>query len=232
MAFFLLKRSIAASSLGTRDKKGMSLVFPLLLSSWFLSVYYLARVGFFNAVPGPIPRIAYWLAVPLLLFAGLLRWNRKFETLISNAPLSLAALAQTVRVGGLVFLFLAARHQLPWLFAIPAAAGDFLVGITAPWVAFALGRGKQEDRGWLRFWNWAGLADFALAVGIGLFAAPVPFRVFHTDPSTQMLGSFPMALIPAFVVPLCAMLHWISLRNLSAQSPERLNRRVNRVTRS
>jgi Ca2+/Na+ antiporter len=190
-----------------------------ILGAWFLATLFFSWDGFFEPVPGGlIPVAVYWLVVPILLFAVLIKWNKEFRKWAESVPLSLAALAQAPRVWGLLFLELAFQRQLPWVFAFPAGLGDFLIGASSVWVALDYFRNQPGRKILLRLWNWLGLMDLGLASLLGLLAAPGPFRFFQTGPSTGMLGAFPWAVIPVFMVPLGLILHYLSLRRLRRES--------------
>jgi hypothetical protein len=120
--------------------------------------------------------------------------------------------AQSFRVVGAVFLILLATGDLPAVFALPAGLGDVAVGVAAPFVARRLAR----DPGWSGAvaFNWLGLLDLVVAVGVGFLAAPGPLQVIDVSPSTVPLTVLPLTLIPTVGVPLAAALHLLTLNRL------------------
>jgi hypothetical protein len=116
------------------------------------------------------------------------------------------------RLVGLIFLLLMAQGQMPALWALPAGIGDVLVGATAFWVAGQLAAPGGVKRALI--YNWFGLADLVVAVGLGIITSPGPTRVFHTTPTSELATDFPLVLVPAFLVPLAFTLHVISLWQL------------------
>jgi hypothetical protein len=62
--------------------------------------------------------------------------------------------------------------------------------------------------------NLFGLADLIVAVALGIMTSPGPGQVFHTVPTSELVTHFPLALVPAFLVPLAFMLHIVSLWQL------------------
>ena len=96
---------------------------------------------------------------------------------------------------GVLFLVEWQRGNLPAAFAIPGGVGDILVGISAPIVAFSLG--KSGALGWAAAltWNALGLADLVFAVSVGTLAGP-----------TFILNSY-LFIIPALLVPIAVILH-------------------------
>jgi hypothetical protein len=59
-----------------------------------------------------------------------------------------------------------------------------------------------------------GLADFAVAVSLGLMISPGPFQMIVPDGLSIGLDGYPNVLTPAFVVPSSILLHALSLRQL------------------
>lgn len=58
------------------------------------------------------------------------------------------------------------------------------------------------------------MADLIVAVGLGVMTSPGAGQVFKTVPTAELMGHFPMALVPAFLVPLAFVLHVTSLWQL------------------
>jgi hypothetical protein len=123
--------------------------------------------------------------------------------------LRVLTLAQTWRVGGIVFLILHQQGALPGVFAIPAGWGDFAIGITAPIVAWYWRRPFPSKT--FIVWNVLGIVDLVLAVTLGVLASRTPVGILAGDVTTRLMGQFPLSLIPTFFVPLLLILHLISL---------------------
>ena len=116
------------------------------------------------------------------------------------------------RLEGVVFLVLMVTGQMPALWALPAGVGDILVGAAAFPVASRLDSpgGVRRAIGF----NLFGLADLIVAVALGIMTSPGPAQVFHSVPTSELVTHFPLALVPAFLVPLAFMLHIVSLWQL------------------
>ena len=115
---------------------------------------------------------------------------------------------------GAVFLARWAAGQLPGEFALPAGAGDVLVGLLALPVAFYV---HSRARGSLTAgyaWNVLGIFDLALALTMGILTSPNPLQVFALDRPNTGVGTYPLVMIPAFAVPLSLILHGLSLWQL------------------
>jgi hypothetical protein len=193
-----------------------ALAFGGLLAGWWLLTLALALGDTFRADDdAQFPLIVFGVFAPILLGYSLLRTSATFRDLLAATPLHWLIGIQVYRSLGALFLWLYARYFLPGLFAIPAGIGDLLVGVTAPLVAYGCLAQKPWSHRAAVTWNLLGIADLALAVGLGFFSAPGPFRVFFTEPSTALMTVFPLVMIPTFAVPLSVLLHLFALRRLS-----------------
>jgi len=208
-----ITESVASES-GSGNSFMRSVVFAAL-ALWLGVVIILGSQQVFvgSADSPPLP-IFLGLAIPLaVFFAAYFGWSA-FRTFILNADLRFVTAIQAWRWGGLGFISLYANHVLPWLFAFPAGLGDMAIGVTAPWILLELVR-RPSFAGSQRYvrWNILGLVDFAVAVSTatlcsGLF--PGITRLvgnITTSPMTHL----PLVLVPAYMVPFFAMLHFTAL---------------------
>jgi hypothetical protein len=206
---FALYRGAGGTRAGHRSAARPAIVTALLLTGWLAITTTLAVSGLYATDPW----LGVGVVVPLAL--GLLGLRLRSVTAALSAPRAAAVLAavQTFRVVGTAFLVLLALNQLPPGFAVPAGTGDLLVGLLAPVVAYALARRPSRRALGIGF-NTLGLLDLAVAIPLGLLHAPGRLQLIFTDPTAGIMGLFPMALIPTFVVPLAIVLHVASLRLL------------------
>ncbi len=112
---------------------------------------------------------------------------------------------QTYRVAGLLFLYPFLYYRvIPASFALPAAIGDFLTGLLAPAVAWAVARRRPGAFVWAVAWNIFGLVD--------LIVAPTAAFLSHA----RVITIYPLALVPLFIgPPLGILTHVFSMRNLA-----------------
>ena len=89
-----------------------------------------------------------------------------------------------------------------------------LTGLFAVPAAIALAAGTAEGRKAAILWNIFGIADFAVAITLGLIIAPGPFQLIVPNGPSVGVDTFPNVLTPAFVVPGSILLHALSLRQL------------------
>ena len=183
------------------------------LTAWLVVVVLVAANGGFASATGGPPAVAYPLVLGVVGVLIAVRTIRPLRELVAQplAQRGLIAL-HSWRVGGGVFLVLAAMGSLPALFALPAGLGDIAIALAAPAVARDLtsAGGRRRATGWAVL----GLIDLVVAVTLGALSSPGPAQIFDTTPSTALLSEFPLALFPTFLVPLAMALHLLSLEQL------------------
>ncbi len=210
-----------AHALSTRPTISVRNLTVAILSAWFLLAVAGSLLGVFDSEPRPPLPLGLAAVIPIALFAGCYRTSVRFQEFVWSLDLRLLTLAQTWRVGGVVFLILNHEGALPGVFAIPAGYGDVLIGITAPIVAWYWRR-PFPSRTFIA-WNVLGSLDLVVAVLLGVLASRTPVGIFAGDVTTRLMGQFPLSLIPTFFVPLLLILHLIALSRvrtgLTEQSP-------------
>jgi hypothetical protein len=181
-----------------------------VLVGWLAVVVAASAAGAFAGTAQRPPTIGLAIFPPIIAGALVLRARRVRAALAAVPPHWLVGL-QTLRIVGGVFVILLAYDLLPPQFARPAGFGDLAVGVLAPVVAIGLARGRRWARPAALAWNALGLLDLAVALTMGVLSAPGPLRLFAGEPTTEILGRLPLALVPAYGVPLFVLLHLASL---------------------
>ncbi|HLC90324.1 MAG TPA: hypothetical protein VJI15_01005 [Candidatus Nanoarchaeia archaeon] len=219
-AILFLSSVLVVLFFATRDRKRTGITIAAILLMWFMLVVGLAQFNFFSLELLLAPNIFLGFIILFILLQ-----KAYASTTIKNVGkrISLPWLIaiQTYRVVGIVFLSMYSQGFLPGFFAFPAGFGDLLVGITAPFVAFFLWKKTSWSRKLARWWNYLGILDLVVAIGVGIFGYPLfqlflekPFQIVAMNPSTGIMASYPMVLIPLFIVPLGMILHLMGLREL------------------
>jgi len=129
-------------------------------------------------------------------------------------PASWLVALQLYRIFGSWALAAWLHGLLPGVFALPAGIGDVLTGLLAVPVAIAVASGAEQGRKAAIAWNVFGLADFAVAITLGMITSPGPFQLIVPAVPSIGAGAYPDVLTPAFVVPGSILLHALSLRQL------------------
>lgn len=168
---------------------------------------------------GMLPLITLGLAVVLpiaffLLWFGFSQRFRQFA--LSLNPMALT-IAETWRIGGITFVTLEVFHILPGVFAQPAGWGDFLIGVTAPFVALYWAR-PSHKKGFIA-WNIFGVLDLVNAVALGVLSSTA-VGALRPRVSTDAMTMLPLSLIPTFAVPLLLIVHFILIAQASGWQTE------------
>ncbi len=193
------------------DKKVKTIVSAVILL-WFVLTYILGAGEFYVRAPGALPLpIIVGVLTPVLLFLIAFWTVVPFRNFVMSMDLPLAAGIQAWRFAGLGFIALYAYGILPGLFAWSAGLGDMAIGITAPFVVFALRRQPAFAAGRLfQVWNLLGILDLVVAVSLGGLSSVLGYGISDVVTSFPM-AQLPLVLVPTFFVPLFLMLHIISL---------------------
>ena len=189
-----------------------------LLFGWLGVVGALGWGGLFVTAPDrPFPWLAVALTVPVFLGGLLLRRSPALAGILAAVPQGWLVGLQAYRGLGAIFLVLHGIGLLPGVFALPAGIGDVAVGLGALGVAGAWAA-RTKRRGTLTaVWNILGLADLAVAVGVGFLSAPTRLQLLALDAPNVLIGHYPLVLVPAYIVPLSVVLHLASLTKLARE---------------
>ena len=181
------------------------------LTSWLIAAWLvltLTASALHLYVTGPnVPPLPLGIAAitPLALFLIWFAASKSFRQFTLSLNPRVLTWVQTWRIGGYVFLVLAAYRILPDSFALPAGLGDMTIGATAVFAGLKLA--FPEHRKSFIAWQLLGMADLVTAVALGTLSRLI-------DPngiSTGAMAVLPMSFIPTFVVPLMMMLHVICI---------------------
>jgi hypothetical protein len=156
--------------------------------------------------------------LPVIIGAPLLLLSKRVGQVLDAMPVTWLVALQLYRVFGSVFLAAGLRGALPGVFAVPAGIGDVLTGLFAVPAAIAVATGTAQGRRAAITWNIFGLADFAVAITLGLITSPGTFQLIVPNVPSIGAGAYPNVLTPAFVVPSSILLHALSLRQLTRRN--------------
>ena len=175
-----------------------------LLTLW---VAVVAAVGVADgfSTDGEIPwPVLLAVAVPLAGFAALYGLSRSLRNAVLALDPRMVLGIQLWRVVGAAFLFGWAAGDLPAGFAVPAGVGDIATGIAAAVSLAALLRGSLTRVGLWAF-TALGVGDFLTAIVTGAVLA-----------QPERINEMPWVLFPALAIPFFAILHFVSLKQLTA----------------
>jgi hypothetical protein len=165
----------------------------------------------------PPLRIGLAAGAPVLA-AGLgLLLVPRFRAWAESLDLTVLISLQGWRCAGFAFLAVYAQGLLPGGFAWPAGLGDLAVGLTAPFVASYAARGGRATRSVVIGWTAFGIADFVIAIGLGMANSLTVREVLPGGGlASAPMAELPLSLIPTFAVPFLLVIHLLTLARLRA----------------
>ena len=186
-----------------------------LLALWFVAMGPLARARLL--LPPPTITDPPYALMPLVAGAAFLwalgRFTSTGRAILGGLDQRHLIGFQVFRVMGGLFLLGWAMGEIPWQFALPAGLGDIWAGIAAMAALGAISRGAPDARARVLRANVIGLADFAVAVVTGIVTSEGFLQLLSRD-APNIINLYPLALFPAFFVPLFIVFHLFSLAAL------------------
>ncbi len=201
------------------SKTVVFLVVSAILLAWTPLLVTLGRNNVFR-IDGAItfpPPIMVGVLLPIIIGYVAFQYWGTWQQIVFNIPQHWLIGIQAFRLtGGMIFV-LYMRGLLPAEFGIPAGLGDLFVGATAIPVAYFYYKKKPWSRKLAIWWNYVGIADFVLAVPLGILTSPSPIQQLALDNPNFLTTTYPVVLFPAFSVPIGILLHLYSLALLKQE---------------
>jgi hypothetical protein len=197
---------------GQRRATWLAVMIPDTL--WFAVAWSAAINGVLITGASPLPLLPLAIFLPVMTGAPLVLLSKRVGQVLDAMPAAWLVALQLYRVFGSWALAAWLHGSLPGVFALPAAIGDVLTGLFAVPAAIAVATGTAEGRRAAIIWNVFGLADFAVAITLGMITSPGRFQLIVPSVQSINAGAYPAVLTPAFVVPSSILLHALSLRQL------------------
>jgi hypothetical protein len=182
-----------------------------VVSAWLVVALAVGAAGLLRPLRPPGPQVLIFGLAGALVALGLS--VPRIRAWVMSVDARLLVALHLTRFVGFYFLVLYGRGELPYDFAVPGGWGDIAVAAAA---AVLLATARPTSRGgWLAYsvWNVAGFVDIMFVV---LTAA----RLGLEDPtSLEALFRLPLALLPAWLVPLVIATHVLLAVRLARQRP-------------
>lgn len=155
----------------------------------------------------PLPLLGVLFALPLLAVGALAFWSRSVRATLLAIPMPVLIGLNSMRILGVLFLFLVAAGRLSGPFPFFAGIGDIITGVAAIPLALRVARSGQATRA-VRSWNMFGAADLLLAVALGITSAVgSPLQLIHTAVGSYAMQYLPYCLVPTVLVPFYLITH-------------------------
>jgi hypothetical protein len=184
----------------------------ILLIGWILLLGMLSVRGFFANFSGLPPRIGLAVLLPLpvvLLFS----FSKGGREILRQIPPQWLIYWQSFRIVVELILWISVlRGLLPVQMSFEGRNFDVLSGLFALPIGYYCFVRKSWPVWLVTMYNVAGLLLLLNIVLISVFSLPTPIRIFHSEPSSALLGTFPFIYLPGLLVPLAYTLHIWSLR--------------------
>ncbi|CAB3793015.1 hypothetical protein LMG28614_03628 [Paraburkholderia ultramafica] len=197
---------------GQRRSTWLAVMLPDTL--WFAVAWSAAINGVFRTGASPLPWLPMAIFLPVVIGAPLLLLSKRVGQVLDAMPATWLVALQLYRIFGGWALAAWLHGVLPGVFTLPAGIGDVLTGLFAVPAAIAVASGTAQGRKAAIAWNIFGLADFAVAIALGIITSPGRFQLIVPNVPGIGAGAYPDVLTPAFVVPSSILLHALSLRQL------------------
>ena len=167
--------------------------------------------GVFEAPVGERPYAILIAAIlPGVVFGLAYSGLETFRQWVLALDMRQLILLHSWRMVGAGFVMLYFYDRLPALFALFAGVGDTMVAVTAVFVAIALYQHPGSvSRYRILLWNTFGLVDFIVAVSLGVLTRTGEVLHAAGQPGSDIMSSFPLALIPGFAVPFYFVTHLV-----------------------
>ncbi|TDP96034.1 hypothetical protein [Labedaea rhizosphaerae] len=200
------------------DARRIAVLAGVAWAAWTALIWALAAAGLFHLPPTqPQPWIPVAVVLGVVIVVAASRRPAARAILADPGALRLLAWPQVLRVVGVVFLIAMAMGRIPAAFALPAGIGDIVTGLAAP---FAIRSGRVL---WL---NIVGLLDLVVALALGLLTGVGQGQILAVSPSSELVSTLPLVLIPLAAVPLAIGLHLVSMTRMGALARESRRRHV------
>jgi len=179
---------------GQRRRIWLAVLIPDTL--WFAVAWSAAINGVFHPDATRLPALPLAIFMPLIVGAPVLMLSKRIGQVLDAMPATWLVALQLYRVFGCWALAAWMRGTLPGVFALPAGIGDVLTGLLALPAAIAVATGTAGGRRTATLWNIFGLADFAVAITMGVLTSPGPLQLIVPDVRSIGAGNYPGVLTP------------------------------------
>lgn len=198
------------------NKPCITKLITLGIGLWFILIL-VASISEIFAYSSGQPPVLVLMAVtmPVLLYAVLYYSNSVFRAWVLALDIRRLVLLHSWRMIGMGFIFLFFQDRLPALFAFPAGLGDAMAAIGAVILGITLYENREpvpRRRIWL--WNAFGLIDFIIAVSLGVLTRTNEILYVEGQAGSDIMGSFPLVMIPGFFVPFYIIIHLVIFAQL------------------
>lgn len=179
----------------------------IILLIWLSVAILIGVSGLFYRIPAPFVPLSIWSPVIITLLS--LFYSERFREWIYALDFRFLIIPHLTRFVGIWFLILYGRGELPYEFAVKGGWGDIFAAITAILVSLFFVPLKNR-LSWFVVLSWNILAFFDILLVVATGAK----LLFTNYNSMIKLTTFPMNLLPLFIVPLIIATHFLIFTKL------------------
>lgn len=205
---FITLLALLGIFIGTNKNKKVIGVFAI----WTIVIGVLSFVGFFQDTTQFPPRFIFVIipSVAILVYC--------FKTL-KNEELAIKWLIglHVLRIPVELVLFkLYLQQQIPVIMTFEGWNWDILSGVSAV-VIFSLFIQKKLPKTIFIIWNWLALLLLFIVLITAVLSSPSPLQQFAFDQPNIGVLKFPFTWLPAVVVPIVMLSHFLMLRMITTK---------------
>ena len=208
IVFILITLAAIGLFFWATEKSQLVLVFLVI---WGIITGVLAYAGFYQKLNVIPPRIVFVL-VPVTIYMIYFYRKLNISKTKTNYLLAIHGLRLPVE---LVLFSLFNQGKIPKVMTFEGLNFDILMGITAiALLIYTVVTKKQLSQKLLRIWNIAGILLLANIVIIAILSVPLPIQQFGFKQPNMGVLAFPYTWLPAIVVPVVFLSHFLGLKAL------------------
>jgi len=182
---------------------------------WLTIVGVLAYSGFFEINDDMPPKFV------IAVLGGVMMVVYYFRIIeIPKIDFKMLLLIHVLRIPVEISLHqLFSEKQIPKIMTYEGWNFDILMGISALVIFAYLHFSKKElSNRFLWVWNIVGVVMLLTIVVIAILSAPLPIQQFGFDQPNLALVKFPFIFLPAFIVPIVFLSHFLAIKKLTTHT--------------
>ena len=187
----------------------------ILITAWLISLFTLAKNGFFAVTTSFPPRLIISIVIPTIAII-LFSFSTIGVRLLNAVPAHSLILMQSFRiVVEILIWYTYVESKLPIQMTWEGKNADILSGLLALPAGYYLWKYKKDSPKLVLAYNLTGIALLLNILIVAVLSFPTPVRYFTNEPSNIIISRFPYIVLPGVLVPIAIAMHIFSLRKMA-----------------
>ena len=187
----------------------------ILITAWLISLFTLAKNGFFAVTTSFPPRLIISIVIPTIAII-LFSFSTIGVRLLNAVPAHSLILMQSFRiVVEILIWYTYVESKLPIQMTWEGKNADILSGLLALPAGYYLWKYKKDSPKLVLAYNLTGIALLLNILIVAVLSFPTPVRYFTNEPSNIIISRFPYIVLPGVLVPIAIAMHVFSLRKMA-----------------